>query len=77
MRRLARRGLQQDPGSESARRRFRFPGSSLPVRLKRAGMRMNQTLTLQPGGRVLLNRARVTLMGVTVARIDEAIVKID
>lgn len=45
--------------------------------MKRAGMRMNQTLTLQPGGRTLLNRARVTLLGIQVARIEETIEKLD
>ncbi len=38
-RRLAQRGLRTRPGSESVSRRFRL-GSSLPVRLKRAGIRM-------------------------------------
>lgn len=45
--------------------------------MKRAGMRMHQTLDLQPGGRTVLNRARVTLLGVTVARIEETIEKLD
>jgi len=49
----------------------------LSYRMKRAGMRMNQILTLQPGGRTLLNRAHVTLFGVQVARIDETIEKLD
>lgn len=49
----------------------------LSYRMKRAGLRMNQTLTLQPGGRTLLNRARVTMFGVPVARIDEIIEKLD
>ena len=49
----------------------------LSYRMKKGGMRMNQTLTLQPGGRVVLNRARVTLLGVTVARIEETIEKLD
>ncbi len=41
-RRLAERGLESDPGSESigVSGRFRIPGSSLPVRLNRAGIRM-------------------------------------
>lgn len=49
----------------------------LSYRMKRAGMRMNQTLTVQPGGRTLLNRARVTMLGVPVARIEETIEKLD
>lgn len=49
----------------------------LSYRMKRAGMRMNQTLTLQPGGRTVLNRARVTMLGVPVARIAETIEKLD
>ncbi|HZF44096.1 MAG TPA: DUF3833 family protein [Sphingomonadaceae bacterium] len=55
----------------------RGPTLSLAYPMKRGGMRMNQTLTLQPGGRTLLNRARVTLLGVTVARIEETIEKVD
>lgn len=55
----------------------RGPTLSLSYPMKRGGMRMNQTLTLQPGGRVLLNRARVTLLGVPVARIEETIEKVD
>lgn len=50
---------------------------SLAYRMKRAGMRMTQTLTLQPGGRVALNRARVTLLGIGVAQVDETITKLD
>ena len=49
----------------------------LSYRMKRAGMRMNQTLTLLPGGRTVLNRARVTMLGVPVARIEETIEKRD
>lgn len=49
----------------------------LAYRMKGAGLHMDQTLTLQPGGRTVLNRARVTLMGVQVARIEETIEKID
>lgn len=45
--------------------------------MKRAGFRMNQLLTLQPGGRTVLNQAAVRLMGVTVARIEERIDKVD
>ena len=55
----------------------RGPTLSLAYPMKRGGMRMNQMLTLQPGGRTLLNRARVTLLGVTVARIEETIEKLD
>ena len=50
---------------------------TLAYPMKRAGLRMSQTLTLQPGGRTLLNRARVTLLGVPVARIEETIEKLD
>lgn len=50
---------------------------TLAYPMKRAGMRMSQTLTLQPGGRTLLNRARVTLLGIQVARIEETITKLD
>lgn len=50
---------------------------SLAYPMKRAGMRMTQTLTLQPGGRVVINRARVTLLGIGVAQIEERITKID
>ena len=39
----------------------------LSYRMKRAGMRMNQVLALQPGGRVALNSATVTLLGIPVA----------
>lgn len=49
----------------------------LSYRMKRAGMRMNQTLTLRPGGRSVLNRATVTLLGIPVARVEERIDKID
>ena len=44
---------------------------------KRGGTRMKQVLVLQPGGRRVLNRATVTLLGIGVARIDEVIEKID
>lgn len=50
---------------------------SLSYPMKRAGMRMTQTLTLQPGGRIVLNRARVTLLGIAVAGIEETITKLD
>lgn len=50
---------------------------SLSYPMKRAGMRMSQTLTLQPGGRSVLNRARVTLLGMSVAGIEETITKLD
>ena len=50
---------------------------SLSYPMKRRGFRMNQLLTLQPGGRTLLNRASVTLLGVRVARIVERIDKVD
>lgn len=50
---------------------------TLAYPMKRSSMRMSQTLTLQPGGRTLLNRARVTLLGVPVARIEEIIEKLD
>ena len=50
---------------------------SLSYPMKRRGFRMNQLLTLQPGGRTLLNRASVRLLGVTVARITERIDKVD
>lgn len=50
---------------------------SLAYSMKRAGMRMTQTLTLQPGGRVAINRARVTLLGITVAQVNETITKLD
>ncbi len=50
---------------------------TLAYPMKRAGMRMAQTLTLQPGGRTMLNRARVTLLGIGVATIEETITKLD
>lgn len=50
---------------------------TLDYRMLRGGMRMHQTLDLQPGGRTLLNRARITLLGIQVARIEETIVKLD
>lgn len=50
---------------------------TLDYRMRRAGMRMHQTLDLQPDGRTLLNRARVTLLGIQVARIEETIEKLD
>lgn len=50
---------------------------TLSYPMKRAGFRMNQLLTLQPGGRTLLNQAAVRLLGVTVARIEERIDKLD
>lgn len=50
---------------------------TLDYRMRRAGMRMHQVLDLQPGGRTLLNRARVTLMGIKVAEIEETIEKLD
>lgn len=49
----------------------------LQYRLKDRGMRMDQLLTLQPGGRTLINRATVTLLGMRVARIEETIEKLD
>ena len=50
---------------------------SLSYPMKRRGFRMNQLLTLQPGGRTLLNQASVTLLGVRVARIVERIDKVE
>lgn len=50
---------------------------TLAYPMKRSGMRMPQTLTLQPGGRVALNRATVTLLGIPVARVEERIEKVD
>lgn len=45
--------------------------------MKRVGMRMNQVLTVQPGGRRVLNQATVTVLGITVAQIAETIEKVD
>ncbi len=50
---------------------------TLAYPMKRMGMRMAQTLTLQPGGHTMLNRARVTLLGIAVATIEETITKLD
>ena len=50
---------------------------SLSYPMKRRGFRMNQRLTLQPGGRSLLNQASVTMLGIRVARIEERIDKVD
>lgn len=50
---------------------------SLAYPMKRAGMRMTQTVTLQPDGRTALNRARVTLLGIGVAQIEETITRLD
>ena len=41
----------------------------------KGGLSAQQTLTLQPGGRVLLNHMTVRKFGLTVATIDERIVK--
>jgi len=41
----------------------------------KGGLSARQTLTLQPGGRVLLNHMTVRKFGLTVATIDERIVK--
>lgn len=53
------------------------PTMRLAYPMRRFGLRMNQTLTLQSGGRTLLNRATVTLLGIPVARIAETIEKLD
>lgn len=50
---------------------------TLDYGMRRGGMHMRQTLDLQPGGRVVLNRATVTLLGITVARVEETIEKLD
>ena len=47
---------------------------SLAYRMK-GGLSARQTLTLQPGGRVLLNHMTVRKLGLTVATIEERIVK--
>ena len=41
----------------------------------KGGLDASQTLTLQPGGKVLMNRMEVRKFGLTVARIDETITK--
>lgn len=50
---------------------------TIAYRMKRGGMRMTQTLDLQPGGRSMTNIATVTMMGIPVARIAETIEKLD
>ena len=43
----------------------------------KGGMKASQILTLQPGGRSVINRMTVKRMGVTVARVQEVITKGD
>ena len=43
----------------------------------KGGMRASQILTLQPGGRSVINRMTIKRMGVTVARVEEVITKGD
>lgn len=59
--------------------RARVAGDALLLdyTMKGGTLRMSQTLTIQPGGRTLLNRGRVTLLGVQVALVDETIEKLD
>lgn len=43
----------------------------------KGGMRAEQWIYLQPGGRTALNRMAITKLGITVARLDETIRKLD
>jgi len=43
----------------------------------KGGLKVQQVLTMQPGGRSLLNRMTVRKFGLPVARVDEVITKVD
>ena len=52
------------------------PRAAIRYRM-RGGLSVEQRLALQPGGRLLLNELDVRRMGMRVARLDEAIRKLD
>ena len=43
----------------------------------KGGLKVEQVLTMQPGGRSLLNRMTVRKLGIPVAHVDEVITKVD